>query len=235
MGADLPEDLSLKQPQELLRDRVLVRIRQAIIAGRFRPGQRLLEKDLCEALDVSRTSVREALRQLEIEELVEVGPRGRPFVAEMTAEKARQIYELREVLECAAGRLFVARAPDSACAELQSLAKRFRAALDTGDLPERLAVKQALYDVLFTHAGNPAMHRVFAQLFHRIGFLRSRSLGQQVRAEARAVELDQIVACLVARDAEGAAAALSQHIRAVSAAAIAWLEGREAGGESWDV
>ncbi|MCO6381517.1 GntR family transcriptional regulator [Oceanicola sp. 502str15] len=234
MGSELPEDLSLDRPQELLRDRVLARIRQAIVAGRYRPGQRLLEKELCDALDVSRTSVREALRQLEIEGLVEVGPRGRPFVAEMTAVKARQIYEFREVLECAAGRLFVARAPESACAELQALAARFRAALDTGDLVERLAVKQAFYDVLFTHAGNPAIHSVFDQLFHRIGFLRSRSLGQQVRAEARAAELDQIVACLVARDAEGAANALGKHIRMVSAAAVTWLESREAGEESWD-
>ena len=55
-------------------------------------------------LDVSRTSVREALRQLEIEELVSVGPRGRPFVTEISAEAAREIYEFRAVLENGGGR-----------------------------------------------------------------------------------------------------------------------------------
>ncbi len=233
MSDDLADDMALDQPQELLRDRVVIRVRQAIIAGRYQPGQRLLERELCTAMGVSRTSVREALRQLEIEGLVEVGPRGRPFVATMTAEKARHIYEFREVLECAAGRLFIARAPDSVFEDLRRLTARFHDAVSDGDLAERLAVKQEFYDILFLHAGNPAMHKVFDQLFHRIGFLRYRSLGQQVRAVARAAELDEIVARLIARDEAGAADALSRHIRAVGEAAVAWLAAREAGQEGW--
>jgi DNA-binding GntR family transcriptional regulator len=224
----------LDRPQELLRDRVVVRVRQAIIAGRYEPGQRLLEKELCEALGVSRTSVREALRQLEIEGMVAVGPRGRPFVAEMNAETARQIYEFREILECAAGRLFIVRAPDTAFYTLSELVDRFHHALSKGDLTERLDVKSEFYSLLFSHAGNRDMHRVFDQLFNRIGFLRYKSLGQPVRAEARAVELQQIVDRLVARDEAGAVAALSQHIRAVGNAAVRWLEMRDGGKDSWN-
>ncbi len=227
----LPDDMLLDQPTLLLRDRVLERLRAAIVGGRFEPGQRLLERDLCDALGVSRTSVREALRQLEIEELVEVGPRGRPFVALMTAARARQIYEFREVLECAAAPMFIARAPDRAFDELTEFDRRFTAALSTDNLEERLAVKEAFYDLLFTHAGNPVMQRVFVQLFNRIGFLRSRSLKQQTRAEARAVELHEIVERLTARDVEGSVAALSRHIRAVGVSAVAWLEAGERDGD----
>src|SRR6056297_3546276 len=129
--------VAVERPQMLLRDQVLAKLREAIITGVYRPGERMLERELCEMLGVSRTSVREALRQLEIEELVEVGPRGRPFVALMTAERARHIYEFREVLECAAAPLFIARAPEAAFAELTDLDRRFTAALSTGNLEER--------------------------------------------------------------------------------------------------
>lgn len=217
-------DLTLEQPAELLRDRVLAKIRWAIMAGHYPPGGRLLERELCEALGVSRTSVREALRQLEIEQLVATGPRGRPFVAVVTAEAARSIYELREILECAAARLFTARAGPAEMAALQVLAARFRKALESGDLEERLAVKAEFYEVLFKGAGNPDMARVFVQLFNRIGFLRYRSLAKQERAERRASELDDIVERLLERDAEGSEAAIRQHIGAVARAAIDWLE-----------
>ncbi|MBF9036095.1 FCD domain-containing protein [Rhodobacterales bacterium HKCCE2091] len=228
---DLPDDLALDQPQALLRERVLEKLRAAIVAGRFRPGQRLLERELTDALGVSRTSVREALRQLEIERLVEVGPRGRPYVALMTSKKARQIYEFREILECAAVPLFIARAPDSAFDRLTALAARFRHALDAGDLSERLEVKGTFYDELFTGADNPVMHRTFTQLFNRIGFLRFRSLGEQTRGAARAEELERIVDRLVDRDADGAVAAVRRHLGHVAGAAIAWLEQQEADGD----
>lgn len=224
MAQNLLQDIALYRPQLLLRDRVAVRLREAMIAGRYEPGERLLEKELCVALGVSRTSVREALRQLEIEGMVAVGPRGRPFVANMTPEIARKIYEFREILECAAGRLFIARAPDEAFMALSALSGRFWDAMASGDLSERLAVKSEFYDILFIHAGNPDMQRVFDQLFNRIGFLRYRSLGQQVRAEARAAELQNIVARLIARDEAGTVEALSRHIREVGAAAVLWLD-----------
>ena len=220
-------DLTLEQPVELLRDRVLAKIRWAIMAGHYAPGERLLERDLCDALGVSRTSVREALRQLEIEQLVATGPRGRPFVAVVTAEAARSIYELREILECAAARLFTERAGVAEMAALEKLAGRFRKALESGDLEERLTVKAEFYEVLFGGAGNPDMTRVFVQLFNRIGFLRYRSLAKQARAERRAGELDDIVEQLLKRDAEGSVAALRRHIRAVAQAAIDWLETQE--------
>jgi DNA-binding GntR family transcriptional regulator len=224
-----PLDLSIGRPQALLRDQVVARLREAIMVGHYRPGQRLLERDLCAALGVSRTSVREALRQLEIEQLVSVGPRGRPAVALLTADQAREIYEFRIILERAAAPMFIARAPESAFAALGPIDARFVTALETGDLGERLRVKVAFYDILFGHAGNPSMHRVFQQLFNRIGFLRSRSLRFQAPAQARAEEMREVVARLQARDAPGAQEALERHVRSVGEIAVRHLQGQEAG------
>ena len=221
-------DLAIERPSLLLRDRVVARLRTAIVTGRYRPGQRLLERELCDALDVSRTSVREALRQLEIEQLVSVGPRGRPYVAVITCDQAREIYEFREVLECAAVPLFLARAPETAYSRLEDLTGRFAAAVESGDLDERLQVKVEFYDVLFGEAGNRSMQTVFVQLFNRIGFLRSRSLRQQDRAELRSQEMREIVARLVARDVSGARKAIARHVGSVGEIAIRHLKEQEA-------
>ncbi len=216
--------LAVERPPTLLRDQVLTNLREAIVTGLYRPGQRLLERELCEMLDVSRTSVREALRQLEIEELVSVGPRGRPYVTEIDAETAREIYAFRVVLERAAVEAFVARAPEAAFDDLQRLSDAFAAALDRGDVIARLQVKAAFYETLFGHAGNRPMHTVFIRLFNRIGFLRARSLRRADNAAHRSGELREIVERIAARDAGGAQAAIARHVESVGEIAVRYLE-----------
>ncbi len=223
-------DLAIERPSVLLRDQVVSKLRQAIVTGHYKPGQRLLERELCEALDVSRTSVREALRQLEIEQLVSVGPRGRPTVATLSSAEAAEIYAFRVVLEKAAVAMFIERAPEEAIDALDVLNRRFAAALESGDLAERLRVKSAFYDILFTHAGNTPMKTVFTQLFNRIGFLRSRSLRIQDRARLRSDEMAEIVDRIRARDTAGAQAAIERHVHSVRDIAIRHLQEQEAAG-----
>lgn len=215
--------LAVERAPMLLRDQVLTNLREAIVTGIYRPGERLLERELCETLDVSRTSVREALRQLEIEQLVSVGPRGRPFVTEVDAQTAREIYEFRIVLEQAAVDMFIARAPRSAFEELERLSGSFSEALDRGDVEARLRLKMSFYKTLFGHAGNPPMHTVFTRLFNRIGFLRARSLRKIDNAARRSAELQDIVDRIVARDVAGAQAAIERHIRSVETLALDYL------------
>src|SRR6056297_2181169 len=212
--------VAVERPQMLLRDQVLAKLREAIITGVYRPGERMLERELCEMLGVSRTSVRE----LEIEELVSVGPRGRPFVTEISAEAAREIYEFRAVLETAAVEMFIARAPDAAFAELQGLSGAFADALDRGDVKARLQLKTAFYETLFGHAGNPPMQTVFTRVFNRIGLLRARSLRRIDNAAVRSAELQEIVDRIVARDVPGAQDAIRRHIRSVGDQAVDYLD-----------
>src|ERR1700733_2859126 len=85
-----------------LRRRVEDALRQAIISGQFAPGDRLRERDLIELLKVSRTSLREALRQIEAEGLVALEPNRGPVVTTVTYEEVEEIYEVRSVLEAQA-------------------------------------------------------------------------------------------------------------------------------------
>ncbi|WP_374636915.1 GntR family transcriptional regulator, partial [Paracoccus sp. (in: a-proteobacteria)] len=91
----------IEQQPTTLRDVVLDRLRDAIIGGIFKPGDRLVERVLCEQLGVSRTVVRETLRYLDAEGLVEHIPNKGPIVARMTWDDARQIYDIRRKLETA--------------------------------------------------------------------------------------------------------------------------------------
>src|SRR5215510_14537054 len=93
-----------------LRQQVLEVLRSAILNFQFKPGDRLIERELCEMTGVSRTSVREALRHLASEGLVQNLPNKGPIVATLDLRQAGQIFEVRAALEGMAGRLFAERA-----------------------------------------------------------------------------------------------------------------------------
>ena len=100
-----PDDIAslrIDTPPSTLRELALDRVRRAIISGLFEPGQRLVERTLCEQLGVSRSVIREVLRHLEAEGLVEMLAKQGPIVAKLDWSNARQIYEIRGVLESAA-------------------------------------------------------------------------------------------------------------------------------------
>ncbi len=94
-GISIKVDRSIKTLRELTLDKVRI----AILNQYFKPGQRLIERSLCEELGVSRTVVREVLRHLETEGLVQSVPKQGPIVAVIDADTTRQIYELRSLLE----------------------------------------------------------------------------------------------------------------------------------------
>src|SRR5262245_64954406 len=88
----------------------VLKLRAAILNGVFKPGERLLEQNLCEWMGVSRTSVREALRRLEAERLITITPNRGPSVTEIAWDEAKAIYEVRALMEGEAAALFAARA-----------------------------------------------------------------------------------------------------------------------------
>ena len=94
--------MRIEEVPRTLRELALERMRAAIVEFHFKPGQRLIERDLCEQLGVSRSVVREVIRHLEAEGLVHTVPHQGPIVATLDAETAAQIYELRSLLESAA-------------------------------------------------------------------------------------------------------------------------------------
>src|SRR5689334_11154291 len=105
-----PITLAIARHAAPLRLKVEDELRQAIIDGRLAPGERLTERRLTEMTGVSRTLIREALRQLESQGLVSLIPNKGPVVRELTAAEGRDLYAIRAVLEGLAARFFVQNA-----------------------------------------------------------------------------------------------------------------------------
>src|ERR1700712_4469831 len=146
-------DIGLVRP-ETLRHQVENVIRQASMWAHFAPGARLIERELCETLGVSRTSVREALRRLEAEKLVRSVPHKGPMVAVMSKQEAKELYAIRGLLEGFAAGEFTRIADEAAIAQFGEKAKALRARALAGDQAGVLNAKTELYDVLLDNCGN---------------------------------------------------------------------------------
>ena len=151
-----------------LRQRVERVLRQAIIDGKLQPGRRLTERELTGMTGVSRTLIREALRQLESEGLISVIPNRGPVVRELTLEEAKELYAIRAVLEGLAARLFVAHADEVAMTRLREAVNAVIAAYECGDPKRALATKNEFYDVLFAGASSEALSSMLAVVHARI-------------------------------------------------------------------
>lgn len=213
-------DFRVDRPAATLRHNVTEAIRNAIAVGRYRFGDRMPERDLCEMTGVSRTLVREALRQLESEGLVVVIPHKGPEVATISRTQAEGIYQVREVLEGLAAELFAINATDADRKALHGAFDLVRSAYANGDVLARLAAKNRFYDMLVRGAANEALGSALHMLNARAMLLRGRSLGMPSRSEASLTELAGIVAALDARESEKAKALAVQHVRNAAKAVI---------------
>lgn len=169
----LPEhDFRVHKIAAPLRQSVTENIRYAIALGRFKAGERLPERALCEMTGVSRTLVREALRQLESEGLIKVLPHRGPVVAELTVEQAEGIYQVRIELEGLACKLFADHASEAHRAALLHAFEKLKASFDDPDPLSRLHAKNHFYDCLIGGSGNEALGISLRMLNARIMLLR---------------------------------------------------------------
>lgn len=203
-----------------IRTQTLEKLREAISEGYFQPGQRLLERELCEELGVSRTSLREALRQLESEGLVSTIPHHGPIVAKMTLKDAEEIYQVREVLECLASRLFALNADEAQAAELAEAVKDLEQKSRQNDIRGFLHVKKRFYEVLFAGSGNRILYSFHRSLMARVNVLRQTSLSLSGRVRQSAEEIAGLVRVILQRDPDAAWQQCSEHVRKAARAAM---------------
>lgn len=204
-----------------VREQVVDAIRAEIISGGLAPGQRLIERELREELDVSRNTLREAYRQLEAEGFITVTPHKGPIVTAMTDDEARAVYEVREALECFAVRLFVQRADAATVELLADTIARLREEHSSSEVVVMLETKREFYRVLYAGAGNDVLRDQAALLQSRLYRLRARSLSRPGRPAASIAEIEQVLERIVAGDATGASTLWGEHIRRAAAAALA--------------
>lgn len=224
--ASLTPDLSMRVAAVTapVRNQVLHILRTAITSGRFQPGQRLVEKDLCEMIGVSRPSIREAMRQLESEKLIEIVPHRGPSVARLSANDVRSIYQVRGALEALAASLFAADATDEEIADLKEAVADVRAAYDSGDVGRMLERKQVFYDILIDGSRNTIIRSTLSTLNDRINNLRRLSLGSPDRTRKSIVEIETILEAITKRDAKKAFAASEAHVKEAAKAALRSIE-----------
>lgn len=204
-----------------LREQVIAALRQAILDFHLKPGQRLVERELIEQLGVSRTTVREALRELTSEGLVTVVPQKGAVVSTPTLEDAIDLYEVRGALESLVVQRFVERASEAQVDRLEAAVERFHdASIRTADIRQILAAKDLFYVVLIEGAASAALQQLLEGIQARVQVLRATSLSEEGRTFAAVRELRAVVAAIWARDAQLAARLTSDHIRAASETAL---------------
>jgi GntR family transcriptional regulator, trigonelline degradation regulator len=217
----------VSKTQAPVRQQTINNLRSAIVEGRFRPGQRLLEKDLCKLTGVSRTSIRESLRQLEAEGLIKMIPNKGPVVAAITVDEAIDLYQIRQVLEGLACRLFAERADPSRISALVRAVDLLERAAHQGDMKNVIDTKDEFYSVILEGCGNALIQLFIKSLHARIAFLRSMSLSEQGRALESLSEIKGILDAIQRRDPEGAWNACIHHIREAESIAVKVLREME--------
>jgi len=206
-----------------LRQQVVRVIREDILNGRLGPGQRLIETSLCEAYGVSRTVIREALRQLESERLITVRPNMGPIVTILSDSELRAIYVVRATLEGLAGKLFAENATAQDCRALLKLRDRLDKDYRHGDVDSREAIKAEFYALLLRGAKNEVLAEELRSIHARIAIFRRFAFVNEARIEPSIRELETIIAAAAEkRDPQAAWTATEHHI--VISADLAILE-----------
>lgn len=219
--------LRIDTPPQTLRELALNRLRQAIISGLFEPGERLVERTLCDQLGVSRSVIREVIRHLESEGLVEMLAKQGPIVARLDWNDARQIYDIRASLESTAV---------ADCARLagDGVKTRLRQALDALDENARqgspsgiLDATAEFYKIIFETGGNTIAWEIVSRLNGRISRLRIMTLSTANRIVAGPSQIRAIYREIERNAPDAAAAACQAHVRAAADAAKIILAGAD--------
>lgn len=222
------QDLQISKQATTLRVLVEDKLRSAIANGRFKPGQRLVERELCELTGVGRTSIREALRRLEAEGLITTLPHRGPVVSVVTYDEAVQLYKVRALLEGFLGREFALHGSDEQVAELKKALLELERAAQSGRRELLAAAKTRFYECLIEGAGNSFVRIMLKQLHNRVTQLRIVSMTQPGRLKHSMEEIREIAAAIRDRDPERAAAACSRHVENAAVTALEYLRGQGA-------
>ncbi|MFJ1970635.1 GntR family transcriptional regulator [Streptomyces sp. NPDC087903] len=159
------------EPLGAVRERVLADLRREIIAGRLRPGDRLVERELAERFGVSRVPVREAIRALVAEGFVHFETPRRTVVRRLTPADVKELFELREALEVYATGLAASRATPQTLAELRELLDSAASATEAGDAEAITDVNTRFHDRILAMAGNSLLISVMEPVDGRLRWL----------------------------------------------------------------
>ena len=221
------EFLRVDRNFETLRQRCLDKMRDAILNFHFAPGDRLVERKLCERLNVSRTIVREVLRHLESEGLVEIVPHQGPIVARIDRDTAAQIYELRANLETIGARACAEHASETDLKQMQRQLKGIEAAFKSNSKRDLLAATTKFYKTMFMSGGKAVAWAIIQRLNGRINSLRGMTFMSTGRANDSMNEMQDIFSAIEARDPDTAEKACIVHVSKACQVALSIFDSAE--------
>ena len=224
-------DLQATAQVVTLRSALSETLRGAIVSGRFAPGQRLVERELCELTGASRASVREALRQLEAEGLVTLRPHRGPSVTAVTAEDARHLYGVRGVLLGYAARLCATVRPPAALAAIASATAALQEGAETGDHRGIVRAGDAFHAAIGEGSGNPVLQQMLVSVHNRLALLRNLSMMRPDRVREGLAAYGAIRDAIAAGRSEQAEALCVAHNNAGAELALRILERMESNNE----
>ena len=209
MGNDFQVNMDEYLP---LRDVVFNTLRQAILRGELKPGERLMEIQLANKLGVSRTPIREAIRKLELEGLVLMIPRRGAEVAEITEKSLRDVLEVRGALEELAVKLACQKITDEQIQELCMAEKEFEMALSSGDVTVYAETDVKFHDVIYRATDNQRLIQLLFNLREQMYRYRVEYLKREEAHGNLLIEHRRIIETIANRDMDAAVDAVCQHI-----------------------
>ena len=171
-----------------LRDVVFNTLRQAILKGELKPGERLMEVALADRLGVSRTPIREAMRKLELEGLVVMVPRRGAQVASITEKDLNDVLEVRIALENMAIEKACERMTEEDMESLFLASRSFERVMSEGDLVQMAEADEAFHEMIYKAAGNERLNQVLSNLReqmyrYRMEYLKGKETRNQLLSE----------------------------------------------------
>jgi len=209
----MESDFEVKMDAYLpLRDVVFKTLRQAILKGDLKPGERLMEIQLANKLGVSRTPIREAIRKLELEGLVLMIPRKGAEVAKITEKSLRDVLEVRRALERLAVRLVCERITPEGVAELKQAARDFENILESDDITRVAEADVAFHDVIYFATDNRKLIQILSNLQEQMYRYRVEYLKRVEAHDQIIMEHNKLIEAIENGDKESAASFISIHI-----------------------
>ena len=196
------------------------KLRRLVTDGTYKPGDRMTERALCERLQVSRPSVREALRQLEAEGLVDILPNRGPVVRMVGISDVLELWEVRTALETLIARRFALHGTPRQVADLEKAIRDFEVALRSQDVGFIKSTKAILFEAFGAGANSEILTEYFRQVTARLSFLWSSSLMFPGRPAESISELFALLAAIKNRNPAASEAAILLHIEHSKAIAV---------------
>ena len=195
-----------------LHEQAAYRLREMLVEGRIPPGAKLNERELSKALTVSRTPLREAIKMLAAEGLVELLPNRGAIAVELTEEDVLNTFEVMAGLEAQSGELAAQRITDAELDEIKALHFEMLAAYTRRDLPSYYRLNSAIHAAINAAAKNPVLTATYNQVNARLQALRFRSNQDGEKWKSAVKEHELMIDALSAHDAVATRAVLASHL-----------------------